>query len=202
MIEIKDLTLRYGAQAVLQNFSASIARGTISAIIGGNGAGKSTLITAIAGAIKPTSGSILIDGKELAALSAQEQAALRSVAQQNHSYWMAYTVAQILRLGHEDIAQIRLDEVAKDFGISEILNQSITTLSGGQLQRVEIARAFIRDVPIVLLDEPFASQDLSSQEKLSAIFQEERRKGRTILLVAHRDKSNLQWCDQIIDLGQ
>ena len=202
MIEVKDLTLSYGAETILQNFSASIARGTISAIIGGNGAGKSTLITAIAGAIKATSGSIAIDGKELAALSAQEQAALRSVAQQNHSYWMAYTVAQILRLGHEDIAQIRLDEVAKDFGISEILNQSITTLSGGQLQRVEIARAFIRDVPIVLLDEPFASQDLSSQEKLSALFQEERRKGRTILLVAHRDKSNLQWCDQIIDLGQ
>ena len=202
MIEIKDLTLSYGAKAVLQNFSASIARGTISAIIGGNGAGKSTLITAIAGAVKPTSGSITIEGKELAAMSAQEQAALRSVAQQNHSYWMAYTVAQILRLGHEDIAQIRLDEVAKDFGICEILNQSITTLSGGQLQRVEIARAFMRNVPIVLLDEPFASQDLSSQEKLSALFQEERRKGRTILLVAHRDKSNLQWCDQIIDLGQ
>jgi ABC-type Mn2+/Zn2+ transport system ATPase subunit len=202
MIEVKDLSLSYGAETVLQNFSASIARGTISAIIGGNGAGKSTLITAIAGAIKATSGSITIDGKELAAMSAQEQAALRSVAQQNHSYWMAYTVAQILRLGHEDIAQIRFDEVANNFGINEILNQSITTLSGGQLQRVEIARAFIRDVPIVLLDEPFASQDLSSQEKLSAIFQEERRKGRTILLVAHRDKSNLQWCDQIIDLGQ
>lgn len=202
MIEVKDLSLSYGAETVLQNFSASIARGTISAIIGGNGAGKSTLITAIAGAIKPTSGSIAIDGKELAALSAKEQASLRSVAQQNHSYWMAYTVAQILRLGHEDFPQKRFDEVAEDFSINEILNQSITTLSGGQLQRVEIARAFMRDVPIVLLDEPFASQDLSSQEKLSALFQEERRKGRTILLVAHRDKSNLQWCDQIIDLGQ
>ena len=202
MIQIKDLTLSYGAQAVVQNFSATIAVGTISAIIGGNGAGKSTLITAIAGAIEPTSGSIAIDGEDIALLSAQDQASLRSVAQQNHSYWMGYTVAQILGLGHEYISQRRLDEVAQDFGIHEILNQSITTLSGGQLQRVEIARAFVRDVPIILLDEPFASQDLSSQEKLIALFQEERRKGRTILLVAHRDKSNLQWCDQIIDLGQ
>lgn len=202
MIEIKDLTLSYGAETVLQNFSASISRGTISAIIGGNGAGKSTLITAIAGAMKPISGSIAIDSKDLAAMSAQEQASLRSVAQQNHSYWMAYTVAQILRLGHEEIAQSRLDEAAQDFGITEILNKSITVLSGGQLQRVEIARAFIRDVPIVLLDEPFASQDLASQEKLVLLFQEERRKGRTILIVAHRDKSNLEWCDQIIDLGQ
>ena len=202
MIEIKDLTLSYGTHAVIQNFSASISAGTISAIIGGNGAGKSTLVSAIAGAIKPTSGSITIDGKEIAELSAQELASLRSVAQQSHSYWMAYSVAQILSLGHENIAQSRLDEVAKEFGLAEILPQSITTLSGGQLQRVEIARAFTRDLPIVLLDEPFASQDLASQEKLTALFQLERRKGRTIVLVAHREKSNLVWCDQIIDLGQ
>jgi iron complex transport system ATP-binding protein len=202
MIEIKDLTLSYGTHAVIQNFSASLSAGTISAIVGGNGAGKSTLVSAIAGAIKPTSGSITIDGKEIAELSAQELASLRSVAQQSHSYWMAYSVAQILGLGHENIAQSRLEEVAKEFGLTEILPQSITTLSGGQLQRVEIARAFTRDLPIVLLDEPFASQDLASQEKLTALFQLERRKGRTIVLVAHREKSNLEWCDQIIDLSQ
>jgi ABC-type Mn2+/Zn2+ transport system ATPase subunit len=202
MIEIKDLSLCYGPQTVLQNFSAQVSGGTITAIIGGNGAGKSTLISAIAGAIKPTSGSITIDGKNSAELSEQELASLRSVAQQSHSYWMAYTVAQILALGHENIAQSRFDELAKEFSLADILQQSITTLSGGQLQRVEIARAFIRDVPIVLLDEPFASQDLASQEKLTALFQEERRKGRTILLVAHREKRNLAWCDQIIDLDQ
>jgi ABC-type cobalamin/Fe3+-siderophores transport system ATPase subunit len=202
MIDIKGLSLSYGTHAVIQNFSAQVSGGTISAIVGGNGAGKSTLISAIAGAINPTAGSITINGKNSAELSAQELASLRSVAQQSHSYWMAYTVAQILALGHEYIAQSRFDEVAKEFSLAEILQQSITTLSGGQLQRVEIARAFMRDVPIVLLDEPFASQDLASQEKLTAIFQEERSKGRTIVVVAHREKSNLAWCDQIIDLGQ
>ena len=202
MINIKDVSLSYGTHTVLENFSAEVSGGTITAIIGGNGAGKSTLVSAIAGAIKPNTGSITIDGKDVGALSAQEFASLRSVAQQSHSYWMSYTVAQILALGHEKIAQSRFDKVAKEFGLAEVLQQSITTLSGGQLQRVEIARAFMRDVPIALLDEPFASQDLASQEKLIAIFQEERKKGRTILLVAHRDRSNLAWCDQIIDLGQ
>ncbi len=202
MIEIKDLTLSYGTHAVIQDFSVSIATGTISAIVGGNGAGKTTLLSAIAGAIKPSSGSITIDGKGITELSVQELASLRSVAQQSHSYWMAYSVAQILSLGHENITQSRFDEVAKDFSLSSILQQSITTLSGGQLQRVEIARAFMRDVPIVLLDEPFASQDLASQEKLTALFQEERHKGRTIVLVAHREKSNLAWCNEIIDLDQ
>ena len=202
MINIKDVSLSYGTHTVLENFSAEVSGGTITAIIGGNGAGKSTLVSAIAGAIKPNTGYITIDGKDVGALSAQELASLRSVAQQSHSYWMSYTVAQILGLGHENIVQSRFDKVAKEFGLAEVLQQSITTLSGGQLQRVEIARAFMRDVPIALLDEPFASQDLASQEKLIAIFQEERKKGRTILLVAHRDRSNLAWCDQIIDLGQ
>ena len=201
MIQIKGLTLNYGIHTVLQNFSASIPAGTISAIVGGNGAGKSTLVTAMAGAHSPSAGSISINGQDIAALSATDLASLRSVAQQSHSYWMSYTVAQILRLGHEEIAQSRCDEVARDFGISEILQQSVTSLSGGQLQRVEIARAFMRDVPIVLLDEPFASQDLASQEKLIEIFMKERKQGRTILLVAHREKSSLAWCDQIIDLG-
>ena len=202
MIEIKDVSLSYGIHTVLENFSAQVSRGTITAIIGGNGAGKSTLVSAIAGTFKPNKGSITIDGKDVGALSVQELASLRSVAQQSHSYWMAYTVAQILALGHENIVQSRFDEVAQEFGLAGVLQQSITTLSGGQLQRVEIARAFMRDVPIVLLDEPFASQDLASQEKLTAIFQEERQKVRTILLVAHRERSNLEWCNQIIDLGQ
>jgi len=202
MIDIKDLTLGYSSRIVLKNFSAHITAASITAIVGSNGAGKSTLLSAIAGAHTPLSGSISIEGKDIATISAKEFAEIRAVAQQSHSYWMAYSVAQILQLGHESLATSRIEDVAKSFGISEILQQSITSLSGGQLQRVEIARAFIRDLPLVLLDEPFASQDLASQEALIKRFQEERRNGKTIVLVAHRERSSLAWCDQIIDLGQ
>jgi ABC-type cobalamin/Fe3+-siderophores transport system ATPase subunit len=202
MIDIKDLTLGYSSRVVLKNFSAHISAASITAIVGSNGAGKSTLLSAIAGAHTPLSGSISIDGKDIASISAKEFAEIRAVAQQSHSYWMAYSVSQILLLGHECIATSRIEDVAKSFGISEILQQSITSLSGGQLQRVEIARSFMRDLPLVLLDEPFASQDLASQEALINRFQEERRNGKTIVLVAHREKSSLTWCDQIIDLGQ
>jgi iron complex transport system ATP-binding protein len=202
MIDIKDLTLGYSSRVVLKNFSAQITAASITAIVGSNGAGKSTLLSAIAGAHTPLSGSISIDGKDIATISAKEFAEIRAVAQQSHSYWMAYSVAQILQLGHESLATSRIEDVAKNFGISEILQQSITSLSGGQLQRVEIARAFMRDLPLVLLDEPFASQDLASQEVLIKRFEEERRNGKTIILVAHRERSSLAWCDQIIDLGQ
>ncbi len=202
MIDIKDLTLGYSSRVVLKNFSAHITAASITAIVGSNGAGKSTILSAIAGAHTPLSGSISIDGKDIATISAREFAEIRAVAQQSHSYWMAYSVAQILQLGHESLATSRIEDVAKSFRISEILQQSITSLSGGQLQRVEIARAFMRDLPLVLLDEPFASQDLASQEALIKRFEEERRNGKTIILVAHRERSSLAWCDQIIDLGQ
>jgi iron complex transport system ATP-binding protein len=202
MIDIKDLTLGYSSRVVLKNFSAHITAASITAIVGSNGAGKSTLLSAIAGAHTPLSGSISIDGKDTVTIGAKEFAEIRAVAQQSHSYWMAYSVAQILHLGHESLATSHIEDVAKSFGISEILQQSITSLSGGQLQRVEIARAFMRDLPLVLLDEPFASQDLASQEALIKRFDEERRNGKTIVLVAHRERSSLAWCDQIIDLGQ
>ena len=86
-------------------------------------------------------------------------------------------------------------------GLTTFLHQRITELSGGQLQRIEIARAFMRELPLVLLDEPFASQDLTSQASLIEFFKAERELGRTIILVAHRDRGALQWCDQIIDLN-
>lgn len=202
MIEVRGLSLAYGAKNVLHNFSAQISRGSITAVVGGNGAGKSSLLSAIAGELKPQAGSIIISGRDIAELTLEDLAKMRSVAQQSHSYWMAYTVEQILQLGHEELEQSHINQVAHDFGIQEIMQQSITSLSGGQLQRVEIARAFMRDVPVILLDEPFASQDLASQERLVAIFEAERAKGRTIVLVAHRERSSLAWCDQIIDLSQ
>jgi iron complex transport system ATP-binding protein len=202
MIDIKDLTLGYGSRVVLQNFSAHVSTASITAIVGSNGVGKSTLLSAIAGALNPLSGSIAIDGRDISSMNVKELAGIRAVAQQSHSYWMAYSVAQILRLGHENIAASRIEEVAKIFGISETLPQSITSLSGGELQRVEIARAFMRDLPLVLLDEPFASQDLASQEALVKRFEEERSSGKTIIFVAHRERSSLEWCDQIIDLSQ
>lgn len=202
MIEIKDLSLAYGAKSVLHNFSAHISQNSITAIVGSNGAGKSSLLSAIAGELMPQAGSIKISGRDIAELTLKDLAKVRAVAQQSHSYWMAYTVAEILQLGYEDIEESHLDQVAQDFGITEILRQSITSLSGGQLQRVEIARAFMRNLPIVLLDEPFASQDLASQERLVTLFEAERDKGRSIVLVAHREKSSLAWCDQIIDLSQ
>ena len=201
MISISELTLSYGARNVVSNFSASIARGTITAILGANGTGKSTLLSAIAGDISPTAGEITIDGVSIKALKSRELSRLRSLAQQSHSYWMAYTTKEILRLGNDDISQDRFNYLVEKLGAAEFLNQRVTTLSGGQSQRIEIARALMRELPIVLLDEPFASQDLKSITAITELLQEERASGRTIILVAHARREELSWCDQVIELN-
>lgn len=201
MIDIESLSLAYGHRTVVANFSAQIDQSSITAIIGSNGVGKSTLLSAIAGERTINSGRLRIHGKEISEYSISELAKIRSLAQQSHSYWMAYTAQEVLRLGNEDISEARLGYLIEHLGLAEFLQQRITELSGGQLQRIEIARAFIRELPLVLLDEPLASQDLKSQDALIQFFSQEKILGRTIVLVAHRDRSALKWCDQIIDLN-
>jgi iron complex transport system ATP-binding protein len=201
MISASALALSYGEREVVSDFSATFARGTITAILGANGAGKSTLIAALAGDIAPTRGDLSINGVSIAALTRRELSQIRSLAQQSHSYWMAYTTEEILRLGNDDISQERFNYLVEKLGATEYLTQRVTTLSGGQSQRIEIARALMRELPIVLLDEPFASQDLKSISAITELLQEERASGRTIILVAHARREELSWCDQVIELN-
>jgi iron complex transport system ATP-binding protein len=201
MIKIDSISLAYGARTVMEDFSAEISLSSITAIVGSNGVGKSTLLAAIAGELSIQSGVLEINGRDVSEFSDKELAAIRSVAQQSHSYWMAYSAEEILRLGNESVSDSRLNHLSTHLGLTSFLQQRITELSGGQLQRIEIARAFMRELPLVLLDEPFASQDLASQGSLIEFFKAERELGRTIVLVAHRDRWALEWCDQIIDLN-
>lgn len=201
MISVSNLTLSYGDRLVLENFSAIFAKGTITAIIGVNGSGKSTLLAALAGDLAPLTGEIALDGKSIKEMNKSKLSQLRSLAQQSHQYWMAYTAEEILRLGHEEISEERMSHVIEKLGITQYLDQRVTTLSGGQLQRIEIARALLRQLPIVMLDEPFASQDLKSISVIKDLLQEESAAGRTVLLVAHARREDLSWCDQIIEIG-
>lgn len=200
MIKIKNISLAFDNRAVLSDFSAEIATGTITAITGRNGAGKSTLLAAIAGDQTVAGGEIILLDRAISSLTISELATIRSVATQSHSYWMAYTTAEILTLGNEQVSSDRFNEIVRELELEDFLDQSVTTLSGGQLQRIEIARAFMRELPIVLLDEPFASQDLASITRVKELLVSEKSKGVTIVLVDHARDENLNWCDQVIDL--
>jgi ABC-type cobalamin/Fe3+-siderophores transport system ATPase subunit len=201
MIRVKELTLQRNNRELFSGLNASFVKGSISAIVGPNGCGKSSLLLALAGDLKPASGEIVIAEKNLQDLSDLEQSELRSMALQERTFWLPMTVREVLALGQSDVAIKSIDQVAHDLGLTELLNNLVTTLSVGQIQRVEIARTLLRECPIYFFDEPFAAQDLASKGNLMEIFKQLRSSGKTLVLVVHSEVEQLSWCDQVIQLG-
>lgn len=199
LIKITDLTILRSGRKVIENFNATISPGHITAIIGPNGSGKSSLLAAIAGDIPSSSGSITFDGKEITELSLFEQAEIRSVVMQERSYWLSYSVREVIAMGQSAQSIARIDEILRNLDMVNFAEQSVTTLSGGEAQRVEIARALIRESDIYLLDEPLSAQDSASKARIIEILKMLRDQGKTILVIAHIDKRALDWCDHVID---
>jgi len=201
LIEIDNIKIKFGTRVVINGFSASFLPGTISAITGPNGSGKSSLIGAISGDLALDAGTISIGGTDIKSLSLGQAAQLRSVVLQSRNYWLSYSVREVIAMG-QGLAEIaRIDAVIEQLDMSDFADQSVTTLSGGQAQRVEIARALIRDSAIYLLDEPLSAQDSKSKDRIIKILQDLRAAGKTILVIAHSEVNSLDWCDQVFDLG-
>jgi iron complex transport system ATP-binding protein len=199
MIEINHLTVARGKRIVVDNFSATIAPASITAITGPNGCGKSTLAQAIAGDLKYQSGQITIAGRELQTVTLDEQAELRSVVEQNRNYWLSFTAREVIAMGQSKANLARMEGVMQRLQIAEYADQSVTTLSGGQAQRIDLARALIRDTPIYIFDEPLSAQDSQSKLRVIEEFKAMRSAGKTLIVIAHSDRESLSWCDQIID---
>lgn len=199
LINIENISISRGTKSVIAQFSAVIEPGKITAIIGPNGSGKSTLLSAIAGDLPVSAGEITIDGRNLKEISTLEQSALRSVVLQNRNYWLSYSTRELIEMGQGPAELLRVEAVVQALDMKRFETQSVTTLSGGEAQRIEIARALIRDTPIYLFDEPLSAQDVASKARIIALLQELRDSGKTVLVIAHIDKSSLSWCDQIID---
>lgn len=201
LIKIENIKIKLGNRVVIDNFSALLAAGTITAVTGPNGSGKSSLIGAIAGDLSLAAGVISIDGSDIKGLSLSQAGQLRSVVLQNRNYWLAYSVREVIAMGQGPDEIARIDQVIEQLEMKEFADQSVTTLSGGQAQRVEIARALIRDSAIYLLDEPMSAQDWNSKVRIIQILQDLRSAGKTILIIAHSEVSELDWCDQVFNLG-
>lgn len=200
MIEISHLSVFRGKREIIKDFSALIPAASITAITGANGSGKSTLLAALAGDLEYQSGEIKYSSQELREISLQEQSTIRSVVLQNQSYWLSFTAREVISMGQGSDSLARIDSILEVLDMKEFADQAVTTLSGGQSQRVEIARALIRDTSIYLLDEPLSAQDSQSKKRIISYLETLRDQGKTILVIAHIDRDSLSWCDQVIDL--
>jgi iron complex transport system ATP-binding protein len=199
MISIKSISVARDANPVIKAFSAEFIAGTVTAIIGPNGSGKSTLLLAMAGDLPVSSGEILFNGTEVGKFTALELAKLRSVVLQQPIFNLAFTVREVMEMARLAGSTLPSENQALlDLSISDLSERKVTELSGGEKQRVAIALALSIDAPVLLLDEPFAAQDVESTERVIKLLQKAAKNGKTVIFVAHLPESELSWCDQII----
>ncbi len=193
---IKEYTNGKETTRVLKDLSFSIKKGEFVAIMGPSGSGKSTLMHIIGALDSPTSGTYLLDGKDVSGLSTNELARIRKekigfVFQSFHllpratvlrNVALPLVYAKIDRLERERRARIALLSAGLDE--SKHLNLS-NQLSGGQMQRVAIARALVNDPAIILADEPTGNLDSKTGDLVLGTFQKLHDEGRTIILITH-----------------
>ena len=192
MITINEITIVVDGREIIYDYSEQIPAGSITAIVGPNGCGKSTLLAAIAGEIAPSKGTITIDELHPILTSPLQLARIRAVAIQNQKYTLGFTVKQVIEMAGPSEA------VMQALDLTTLANRQVTTLSGGEAQRVSIATAIAQNTPVLLLDEPLAAQDVGSRTRIIELLQKLADDGVTVVVVAHSNESELTWADKVI----
>jgi len=212
-IEFKDVDFHYpdSEDPILHNLSFKISAGEKIAIVGDNGAGKTTIVKLLCGLYKPTSGDILIDGVSMDELNLEEYMKLLSVVFQD-SEPLAFTIEQNIACDvPENIDDERVRKSLEEADltkkveslplkektyITEEFNKDGIKLSGGEIQKLMLARALYKNAPILILDEPTASLDPISEEKMYLRY-EDFLQGNTSIFISHR-LSSTKFCNRIL----
>lgn len=199
MISISQLNKKFSKLSVLNNLDLEITKGGIFAVLGPNGSGKTTLIKSILGMVVPDSGEIKIDNKSI--LRKWEYRGNISYLPQIASFPNNLKINELLKM-IKDIRsqQTREDELISLFGLESVLNQKLSTLSGGTKQKVNIVLTFMFDNDLIILDEPTSGLDPISLIHLKKIIQEEKDKGKTILITTHIMSLVEEIADEIVFL--
>lgn len=213
MIEVKNLYKSFptprGSKAVFSDFSLTIKDGTFLGISGESGAGKSTLLSIITGLQSPSSGKVFIDGKDIFSLSDKEISSFRNAnigfVSQEQSFLENLTVLDNValpallskksKLTRDQIIE-RAKKLLADFEIADLEQLYPSLLSGGENQRVLIARALMNDPKIIVADEPTDAVSERQTKEITRIFKALSNQGKTVILVSH-DKTALENCDDI-----
>lgn len=196
MLEVKELSCGYGNEIIVKNVSFTVNNGEILAITGPNGCGKTTLLRALCGIIPYIKGNALIDGKELYRMSRSELSGKAALLPQGGAggEYSDFTVRETVALGRYvrtkgfggNISDEKVaEEYMKKTDTLSIAEKSITELSGGQLQRVLLARAFAQEPEIIFLDEPANHLDLKRQIELVGMLRDWAKIGKSVVGVFH-----------------
>ena len=211
-VELRNVSFRYAEDQpeVLRDISLRIEPGSMTALVGASGSGKTTLVRLIARFFDVTQGSVILGGVDVRQMSSEQLAGQISQIFQD-AYLFQGSIADNIRIGKPDASDAQIMEAARQAGVIEIIErlpQGLETpvgeggarLSGGERQRISIARALIKDAPILLVDEATAALDAENQAAIADALA--RLRGtRTLIVIAHQ-LSTVAMADQIVVLDQ
>lgn len=205
MIELKHIQVSYGKREILHDIDAAIAPGRITAVMGPNGCGKTTLLRCIGGLLEPTSGSVGIDGQEVGSYSARALAQKVAFVRQQAQTDFEFSAFETVLMGRNPYQHHLQNESQKDWDIVEQCMKQTNTwhlrlakpaeMSGGEMQRVMIARALAQQTPVLLMDEPVSNLDISHQLEIMRLL---RTTDKTVVIVIHDLNLALQFCDDLM----
>lgn len=210
MLDAKGIKKSFGSLEVLKGIDLTIGRNEVAAIVGPSGAGKTTLLQIFGSLMRPDAGTVAVDGTDLFRLSEKESAAFRNrhigFIFQFHQLLPEFTAVENVMLpaliGRQkyDAAHKRAVELLDYLGLADRREHKPSELSGGEKQRVAVARALINNPSFILADEPSGSLDTQNKDELHALFFNLRRDmGQTFVIVTH-DESLAHLADRIIHM--
>ena len=203
ILKAQNLTKSYAGKAVVKDVSLNLKQGEIVGLLGPNGAGKTTSFYMIVGLIKPNSGSIYLDDKEITNFPmykraqngigylAQESSVFRKMSVEDN----IHSVLQMTKLSKEEQSK-KVESLLDEFGLQAIRKSRGDLLSGGERRRTEIARALATSPSFILLDEPFAGVDPLAVEDIQKIVRDLTKKNIGILITDHNVQETLAITDR------
>jgi sodium transport system ATP-binding protein len=191
MIRISGLTKRFGAFHAVRDLTLGVPGGEVYALLGPNGAGKTTALRCLTGLLEPSSGSVQIDGIDLAARPGEARRRFAYLSSSMGLYARLSARELVAFFGElHGLAGAPLDErveaMVRLFGLEDFADRHCGKLSTGQRQRVALARALVHDPPVLILDEPTLGLDVLSGQTIHEFIRRERERGKAILLSTHQ----------------
>lgn len=207
-LEARGVTVGYGGRAVIDDLDVAIPPGVITTIIGPNGCGKSTLLRTLSRLLKPTGGTVLLDGEDIARLRTRDVAKKMGLLPQAPVAPEGLTVADLVARGrhpHQSwLRQWSSDDAAvveralAMTGVSELADRPVDSLSGGQRQRVWISMTLAQGTDLLLLDEPTTYLDLAHAIDVLDLVDDLHESGRTVVMVLHDLNLAARYSDNLV----
>lgn len=201
---VNNLTFKLKEKTLIDTISLRFEPGQVTAILGPNGSGKSTLFKTMAGIWPASAGEVYWKGTNILQLPRKEISRTLSLVPQNPLQYFDFTVEEMVRMGgysHCAYSKNQMESVLKLTDLLHLRDRFLTELSGGEKQRVYIARSLITESPILLLDEPTSHLDLRHQLEIWLLLRRLAQEGKVVIAAVHDLTAIQQFCDHAVLLN-